>query len=193
MLKLSRRTLVSGAAALPALTVPALADVIDHPDAELLRLAAELDPIEQERARGIAQFHKQCAIIHAEVERRTGIARCDAPEVTYPETGYWAVEREVSKMVFGSDHAYDEDESGKSAMATLLDRLYPVLDEILSRKAATVKGLKIQTRAAAIAAMDLWDGNPRGQTRKAIHRGRVRLLRHGCETDRVGPVGAFHP
>jgi hypothetical protein len=48
MSKLSRRTLVTSAAALPALAVPAFASGAlgpDHPDAELLRLGAKLDPI----------------------------------------------------------------------------------------------------------------------------------------------------
>jgi hypothetical protein len=44
---LSRRTLVASAAALPALAVPALASA-DNPDAELLRLGAELEHVEQE-------------------------------------------------------------------------------------------------------------------------------------------------
>ena len=46
MSKLSRRHLVTTAAALPALAIPAIADPNGpNPDAELLRLGAELDAI----------------------------------------------------------------------------------------------------------------------------------------------------
>lgn len=51
MSHLSRRSLVATAGVLPALAVPALASFdLDHPDAELFRLAVQLEAVGREVA-----------------------------------------------------------------------------------------------------------------------------------------------
>lgn len=86
---LSRRTLVSSAAALPAPAVPAVA-LADNLDAELLRLGAELEPLERQHNAITAVARTRQQALYAEVERQTGIAFQDVP--AYPEGwDYWAV------------------------------------------------------------------------------------------------------
>jgi hypothetical protein len=63
MSNLSRRTLVSSVAALPALAVPAVASFSsDHPDAELLRLGVQLEEIgrlvDAENAEGHRRYNE---------------------------------------------------------------------------------------------------------------------------------------
>jgi hypothetical protein len=67
MTNLSRRTLVTSATALPVLAVPALASFSpDHPDAELLRLAVQLEAVgrevEAETERAVKASEEQEAI-----------------------------------------------------------------------------------------------------------------------------------
>lgn len=97
--KTLRRTLLVGASILPVASLPALAS--DNPDAELLRLGAELEPIIRER----------------------DAALC------------WPKEAEEE---------FDWCE--------LMERLEPLANEIISRKAQTVAGLAVQARAMAVYA-----------------------------------------
>jgi hypothetical protein len=154
---LSRRTLVASAAALPALAVPALASA-DNPDAELLRLGAQLVPLEQERAVQMASDREKRAAVHAEVYRRTGIATRDAPCPIKDHPAYWDVRRQVSEEIWGPN-SDDEDENGAPAWDRFHDRFCPILAAILESRPKTTDGLKIQARAAALAAAQLWDGN----------------------------------
>jgi hypothetical protein len=154
---LSRRTLVASAAALPALAVPALA-AVDNPDAELLRLGAELVPLEQERAVQMASDREKRAAVHAEVYRRTGIAFHDAPRPVQDNPAYWDVRRQVLDEIWGPN-SDDEDESGATAWDRFHDRFCPILAAILESRPKKADGLKIQARAAALAASQLWDGN----------------------------------
>ena len=54
----------------------------------------------------------------------------------------------------------DEDKYGDTLWDRINSRLYAVLDPILELRANTQEGLKLQARAAAIAASNLWDGTP---------------------------------
>lgn len=158
MSKLSRRTLVATAAALPALAAPALAsDAIgaSHPDAELLALAAELDPI-------ISEWTAQMAIDHRQYDAwLTACERAGFPEVEYgsmPEEEYRAYQKKRF-CIHSVDEVPDEvDEHGYSVVwKKIHDRLNPLLDAILSRKALTVAGLAVLARAITIWHADYWD------------------------------------
>jgi hypothetical protein len=170
MSQLSRRTLVSSAAALPALTVPALA-LAGNPDAELLRLGAQLAVLEQERAAQMAKDRAEQDLVEAEVEKRTGIALCDAPELTYEnrETGYWELRDRACKELSGLNPD-DEDENGRSKWDRVHSRLFPILNAILALRASTAEGLKVQARAIVLAASDLWDGEPQPENERHEQR-----------------------
>jgi hypothetical protein len=162
MSNLSRRTLVASAAALPALTVPAVAaaaTVSDNPDAELMRLGAKLDVVERDTAALIASCNKRWDEIQTEAERRTGIARSDAPDTSPVDdpNGYWGVVNQISN----ERNLDDEDKYGDTAWDRLQDRLHPITDAILTQRAITLGDLKIQARAVAIMASELWDNLPR--------------------------------
>jgi hypothetical protein len=108
MTNLSRRALVTSGAALPALVVPALASFSpDHPDAELLRFAVQLEAVGQQ--------------VEAENELA---ANCD-----------------------------------EIKLGQLVDRLNPLANEILAMQPTTLDGLRVQARALALRAPDLWDVN----------------------------------
>lgn len=158
MSNLSRRTILASAAALPALAVPAVA-AVDNPDAELLRLGAELDVVERDRAALIASCNKRWEEIQTEAERRTGIARSDAPDTSPADdpNGYWGVVNQISH----DRNLDDDDKYGDTAWDRLQDRVHTITDAILTQRATTLAGLKIQARAVAIAASDLWDSLPR--------------------------------
>jgi hypothetical protein len=158
MPKLSRRTLVTRVASLPALALPGAAMAADNPDAELLQLGEELAVLEQERAAMMAIDRQHSALVHAEVERRTGIARCDAPDYGAKDhDAYWAISTQVANELSGPNPD-DEDENGATRWDRFNDRQFPILGAILESRAATQEGLKIQARAVSIAASDNWEG-----------------------------------
>jgi hypothetical protein len=159
---LSRRTIMSGVAALPALTVPALA-AVDNSDAELLRLGAKLAVVDQERTTQLAIDRAERAAVDVEVERRTGITRFDARASARANGdvsgGYWAICEQVRREL-GFRIGDGEDENDATLWDRINSRVYPILDAILEQRATTPEGLKIQARAVAMAASDLWDGQP---------------------------------
>ena len=154
MSKLSRRALVTRAAALPALAVPAFAsDVIgpNHPDAELLRLGAELDHI-------IAEWHAQRAIDKANCDLRD--AACETAGLSDIEFGTmpddeWLAYKEKRLAVrracvnSGDDVNVWDDIHG---------RMWPMIDAIIERKAQTLAGFAVQARAISLSYSELWDG-----------------------------------
>jgi hypothetical protein len=76
--EISRRTIMSGAAALPAVAVlPTIADAAANPDAELLNLGRQLDEVLSEVTAHRAINAERMAAFDAKVERVTGIARRD--------------------------------------------------------------------------------------------------------------------
>jgi hypothetical protein len=130
----------------------------DNPDAGLIQLGAKLDVLERERAAIISAGEREWAEIEAEAERRTGIARRNAPDLSPADdpNGWWSV---VDKICH-ERNADDEDENGDTKWGRFYDRLSSIMGAILSQQATTLEGLKIQARAVAIAASDLWDGEP---------------------------------
>lgn len=154
---ISRRAIMAGAATAPVFALPAVAIAADNPDAELLRLGEKLAVLERERAAMKAIDRKHSALLYAEIERRTGIARCDAPDYTTEDRGgYWAVHHQVSKELEGPNPD-DEDETGATRWDRFNQRECPILPAILESRAATQEGLKLQARASALAT-DFWDG-----------------------------------
>jgi hypothetical protein len=153
--KSTRRTILAGAATLPVLSVPALA--IDHPDAELLRLGEQLAVLErewEERSLGdrecLEAFHAAC--------ERAGL-----PDRNHDEFENFDQFAEYNKkrsalMPHGPDDF--EDENGEIGWGRFNNRLYDLVDEIMSLKATTLAGLAVQTRAMVAAEFELWELDP---------------------------------
>jgi hypothetical protein len=128
------------------------------PDAELLRLGEQLDRV-------IADYHAQQLEDRAErepfeakVELVTGIARRNAPawnDESPAAVAYWDARGAVSKTTPNGD---DSDADEESPWTHIHDRLYPIVDDILSRRAQTIAGLAVQARAVVMAMADPWDG-----------------------------------
>ena len=53
-------------------------------------------------------------------------------------------------------------------------RIFPLANEILKHKAATLEGFRIQTRALMVTAMELWDDDDQGDRQLAPY------LRSAC-------------
>jgi hypothetical protein len=154
---LSRRALVRGAAAVPAVAglsaaIPALASAADNSDAELLALSAQLDRICEQWLAERALDDEHNAIFEARVFAETGIAFRDAPAITDENrnTGYWAVRDKVINET--PHHDPDLTEWGR-----IHGRMYPLVDKILTYKAHTVAGLAVQAQAMALGHTELWD------------------------------------
>jgi hypothetical protein len=145
MEKLSRRSLVAGAAALPTLGVPAIA--IYHPDAELLRLALPLREIEQQRAAQMAIDREEDAAREAICER-AGLPWRDIYDFVSDEERHEYQSRR-SELIQSSAVPYDdeEDENGATRWDRITKRLWPTVEKILSLKAVTVAGFALQVRA----------------------------------------------
>ena len=166
MSKLSRRSLVAGAATLPALAgsvaaATALANPA-APDAELLRLGAALDRLEQDwiaqatiDAKRRAEWEDACIkaglprIPFGTIPNDEWRAHCDKRDAIRTESGEWEreEEREKEREKLGLPSVWDK----------IQDPLFPLVEEILSLKAATPAGLAMQAKAVAYAAADLWD------------------------------------
>jgi hypothetical protein len=147
-----RNALAAAVATLPAIAVlPATALAVAD-DAELLRLGALLDPIAAEWAAQRVIDERERAPFEAEVEAITGIARKDAPSI-YDDVEYWRARCLLSK---GWDYG-DGDDDG--VWDRLFDRMYPLVEKILSLKAQTVRGLAVQARAIALADCELWESD----------------------------------
>src|ERR1700676_90836 len=144
---LSRRHLVTTAAALPALAIPAIADPNgSNPDAELLRLGAELEAV-------IVDWHAQRTLDRT--ERDEWEAACVAaglPRIEFgsiPDDEYHAYQDKRSAIE--DHHAWlsaDCDEQGASiAWNEIGDREYPLIDAIMAIKPRTLAGLAVIARA----------------------------------------------
>jgi hypothetical protein len=62
----------------------------------------------------------------------------------------------------------DEDENGNTLWDRINSRVNPVINAILELRAITPAGLKIQARATAMAAPDLWEGTSADTYEKAF-------------------------
>lgn len=116
----SRRAILAGIAASPALAAPALGLTDSSADAELLELGVQLRSIEDE-------YTAQQAIDDA------------SPEFA---------------VVRGADGQWETDEE---PWDDIHDRLFPLCEEILSKRAHTIQGLAVQVRAVFLAARDTWE------------------------------------
>jgi hypothetical protein len=148
----SRRAMLAGAAAMPA-TSAAFAGPIEN-DVELLALGARLEPIAQEWLAQRAADDIDHREFEAEVERATGVACCDqvAPEeYPWPPDSYWAIREKIVK-----EHPCEDPEL--TSWNRIHARLYPLVDDILARKARPLAGLAVQAKAITLAVPELWDG-----------------------------------
>ena len=157
---LSRRSLVTSAAALPALAVSALAsDAIgpNHPDAELLRLGSELEAL-------IVDWHAQQRTDAARRELRGAVCvKAGLPRIKYgsiPDDEYDAYE-EKREAVLGSLSSWadpDTNEHGKSmAWNNIHDRQFPLIDAIMALKPHTLAGLAVIARAFTLFHSEQWE------------------------------------
>jgi hypothetical protein len=173
--KLSRRALVSGAAAsVPLASAAAVAtqEPTTGGDAELLALGVKLDAIISEWQAQVRKDRAETNVWEAaceatglprleldEVPREEFDARCDARrDLWYPE-----------KAEHDARTAAEHDEEGQSIVWNdIHGRLYLIFDYILSQRAQTVDGLAVQARAIVMAASDLWED--RGDDNEAHER-----------------------
>jgi hypothetical protein len=159
MPNLSRRHLVTTAAALPALALPALAsDAIgpNHPDAELLRLGAELESV-------IVDWHAQQAIDRKEwADVDAALEAAGLPDIDYgclPDDEYRAYRL---KRAAATDPIYAArgglDEHGASiAWADIHDRQDPLIDAIMAQQPRTLAGLAVFARAFTLHHAEQWE------------------------------------
>jgi hypothetical protein len=115
-------------------------------DAELLDLGAQLEPIIQEWHAKQASDAAESASFEAKAEL--------AGLPNLPQHA----EKRASLMHLTKFGWEDSDEHGRDVVWTSIhDRMYPLVDAILSRGAQTVAGLAVQARAATAARADLWE------------------------------------
>jgi hypothetical protein len=162
--QLSRRSLVTTVAALPALAVPAESALAGEAagDAELLQLGKLLEPIERDVYAQHAMDDAEDRAFWAEVEARTGVAEHDRPDRddTSPEArAYYDVRDEILKALYPDD---DKDEEGMTrtdrVWVPLRDRVDALGQRIFARKATTLGGLAVQTRAIMLTDYKIWFG-----------------------------------
>jgi hypothetical protein len=157
MPNLSRRHLVTTAAALPALAMPAIADPSGpNPDAELLRLGVELEAV-------IVEWHAQRAIDKG--ERSEWEAACVAaglPQIefgTIPDDEWRAYQDKrnaiTSEMSWSSDDTNDYGES--IAWNEISDRQFPLIEDIFEQRPHTVAGLAVVARAITLYWAERWE------------------------------------
>jgi hypothetical protein len=170
---LSRRALVRGAAAVPAVAglsaaIPALASAADSPDAQLLALRAELDRICEQWLTQRALDDEDSAIFEARVFAATGIAYRDAPAMTEEnrDTGYWAVRDKVIE----ENPRHDDPDPDLTEWDQIHDRMFPLVDKILAYKAQAVAGLAVQAQAMALCHPELWDEDNGNSEEDCRHR-----------------------
>jgi hypothetical protein len=163
MPNLSRRHLVTTAAALPALAVPAFAsDAIgpNHPDAELLRLGVELEAV-------IVDWRAQRAIdLEHAIAWRAALESAGLPDrncddfASFDEfVAYNRLRGAVEGPGFPKDEEDDED-----PWDDIHGRIYPMIDAIMGQKAQTLAGFAVQARAVSLSHAELWDeGHAEGE------------------------------
>jgi len=99
--------------------------------------------------------------------RRAGIAGRDVPPMNDEPTGYWKTREALSKAASHADR--DEDDKLFLTIDDIDDRLFPLAEDILSRRARTVAGLAVQAKAVTLAAGELWnDGRDDNEHERAF-------------------------
>ena len=159
MSTLSRRHLVTTAATLPALAVPAFASEAigpDHPDAELLRLGVELESL-------IVDWHAQQEIDRQEwADVDAALEAAGLPDIdrgSLPDDEYRAYQM---KRATATDsiliNSSDLDENGLSiAWTGIHGRQYPLIDTIMAIKPHTLAGLAVVARAFTLHHAEQWE------------------------------------
>lgn len=182
---LSRRAILAGATATAvAATSTAITDA--NPDAELLALGARLEPIIAEWITGRA------------IDRRNGKAHeaacldADLPVLDIHSVPYdqWLERIKVRDMV----HYMGKNEAAADATADgcsikwnrIHGQLYPLCDDILSRRATSVPGLGVQARAASIYFEELWDSY--GQDDEDLALAQRSFIESVCNMAGIVPV-----
>jgi hypothetical protein len=160
MSNLSRRTIVAGAAALPTLAIPAVASFSpDHPDAELLRLGAQLEAIGRDRDalevrldRGIEEHKAAC--LRADLPPEPDWSVAGPKGVPYEE---W-LDRFVARNEARNAIPYSGDwDAVCEEHDAVMDRVNLLAEEIMELTATTVDGLRVQARALDWAFPDWWE------------------------------------
>ena len=160
MSQLSRRHLVT--AALPALAVPALASEVigpNHPDAELLRLGAELEAV-------IVDWHaqrtidrKQSAAI-GEALKAAGLADIDHRNLPDDEFRTYLAKRDaITGPIYRARAAGDVNEHGEEVDVwdDIHGRMWPLIDAIMVIKPRTRAGLAVMARAFTLHHAEQWE------------------------------------
>jgi hypothetical protein len=98
--------------------------------------------------------HESFECVDAEVYRRAGLTREGGREMRDDSGDEYY--RKVHNEVFNKIFPKEENDAREAYTNDLIERLYKVLKAILAERASTVEGLKIQTRAAVLAASDNW-------------------------------------
>jgi hypothetical protein len=159
----SRRALLMGFAAAATPMAPALANALSEAptgpevDAELLSLKAEFDEVFSEY---VHQLTKDC-LNRREFERlhlaKFGFERADAPETDWKDPEYPAYDRELRRLINEHNSEKSEDERELRHWDRIHDKLHPIAGEILSYKASTLDGLRLQTRALIVFQSEIWN------------------------------------
>jgi hypothetical protein len=151
---LSRRAILAGAASVPALTaLPA--EAADNPDAELLALGSQLEPIIREWVVKRASDGPERAAWQAACER------AGFPQIAFgsvPDDEWRAYQDKRGHIRPDDEEEKELDEHGASVVwNSIHERLEPLVEDILAYEAQTVAGLAIQARAMSVWHADLWD------------------------------------
>jgi hypothetical protein len=167
MSELSRRSLVATAAVLPALAAPAAAaNLIDGNsfDAELLRLGAEFEKIEQEWLVWRAVERKRRAA-HTAACERAGLPRRDFADFSSYDEWRAYNEKRWAVPYEGKDQEEAEtDEHGVDVvMGDLCARKNKLIDAIMSHEPTTVAGLTVMARAVMMHSVEWWDDGADGE------------------------------
>lgn len=167
MSELSRRSLVATAAALPALAVPAAAaDLMNgnHPDAELLRLGAEFEKIEQEWLDLRAVERRRSAARDA-AQERAGFPRRERADFSSYDEYHAYNEKKWAVWYEGKDEQDAEtDEGGVNVVLDdLCEREYELIDKIMLHEPTTLAGVAVIARAAMMDVAEWWDDGINGE------------------------------
>jgi hypothetical protein len=161
MPNLSRRHLVTTAAALPALAVPAFASEAigpNHPDIELLRLGVELEAVIVEWHAQRAIDRKHSAAVYAALEA-AGLSDIDHHR-SLPDDefrAYLAKRDAVTEPIYRAS-SDDVNEAGESiAWNDIHGRMWPMINAVLECKAQTLAGFAVQARAITLSHAELWE------------------------------------
>src|ERR1700733_3829871 len=158
MSSLSRRHLVTTAAALPALAMPAFADPNgSNPDAELLRLGVELEAVIVEWRAQRALDVKQSAAIDAALEA-AGLPDIDYGSLPDDEFRAYLAKRDaITGPIYRAVGVVDEDDKEVDAWDDIHGRMWPMIDAIMAQQPRTLAGLAVVARAFTLHHAEQWE------------------------------------